>query len=80
MKPKHTGQTARFRITIPAETLERYYRGQASAVVVETLDGRRLQFPVRLLREFVGHDGVHGLFEIRFDAGFHCLDLRRIGD
>ena len=79
MKPQRGVQTARFRVAITAGTLERYYRGQASAVVVETLDGRRLQFPIRLLRGFVDHDGVHGLFEMRFDAGFHCRELRRIG-
>ncbi len=72
-------QTARFRLTIPATTLERYYRGQVDAVVVETLDGQRLRFPARLLRDFVDRGGVHGLFEMRFDAGFHCLELRRIG-
>ncbi len=72
-------RTIRFRLEISAGAIEDFYRGRADTVVVRALDGRRLRFPARLLRDFVGHDGVHGLFEMRFDANFRCTDLRRLG-
>lgn len=79
MNPGGGRQTIRFRLAIPAVTLERYYRGQGQTVVAQALDGRRLRFPARLLRDFIAHDGIHGLFEMDFDAHGHCLGLRRIG-
>lgn len=67
-----------FRLAIPADTWLAYYRGAARDVVARAEDGRTVRFPARLLRPFVGHDGVHGAFRLRYDAAGHCVDLSRL--
>ena len=70
----------RFRLTMPAELYLNYYQGKAQAVMVETLDGRTLQFPAQVLQRFVTHAGIHGLFEIEFDEQNKFVDIRRVSE
>lgn len=70
----------RFRLAIPADDYLAYYKGQIRDVVVRTEDGRRIQFPANALQGVVGHQGIYGLFELRFDANHKLLGLHRIGD
>jgi hypothetical protein len=55
-----------------------YYLGTARAVVVESFDGRRVRFPAGVLQQFVAHDGIHGVFEMDFDANNKFIAIRRV--
>ncbi len=55
-----------------------YYRGQAQAVVAIAEDGRRVAFPASRLRPYLDHGGVHGHFELRFDADHRLTTIRRV--
>jgi hypothetical protein len=80
-----TGQDAkssrvRFALNIPQDVLLSYYEGTARTVVVQSLDGRRIQFPANVLRQFVAGDGIQGIFEMEFDADNKFVALHRVGD
>ncbi len=68
----------RFRLDLPAESYRRYYQGLASMVQVRTLDGQNLRFPANVLRPWLGHAGVSGLFEIEFDENRRFVSLQRL--
>ena len=70
----------RFRLAIPADVYLAYYKGQVREVVVHTATGLRIQFPANALQGVVGHQGVYGLFELRYDANHKLVGLHRIGD
>ncbi len=70
----------RFSLHIPGDVYLAYYQGAARAVVVRTADGRTVQFPAEALRPFVTRDGIHGAFEMEFDAHNKLLDLRRVDE
>jgi hypothetical protein len=72
-------QEIQFRLDITAQELLAYYRGAVRDVLARSLDGRTVRFPVSTLRGFVAHDGVRGVFALRFDASNKLIDLRRIG-
>ena len=70
--------TVRFSLTISRTEYLRYYRGQASSVIVRCDDGRTVQFPASLLRDFVTADGVSGEFSLNFDERRKAIRLTRI--
>lgn len=70
--------SVRFRLDISPEDYLAYYQGAARDVVVRAEDGRRIRFPAGALQRFVTHQGVHGRFELRFDAGHKLLGLWRL--
>jgi hypothetical protein len=70
----------RFRLAIPADIYLAYYKGQVREVVVHTVNGLRIQFPANALQSVVGHHGVYGLFELRYDANHKLVGLQRVGD
>ena len=51
-------------LAIAADEYVRMYAGTARDVLASATDGRRVRFPASILRPFVGHDGIHGRFEI----------------
>ena len=65
------------RLCLDKEKVLSHYRGLASRVVTRSLDGRTVQFPASLLRQFVSEDGVNGFFEIRFDDQNRLISMRR---
>ena len=73
-------ESVRFRLNLTAEQMRHYYSGVARQVVVSADDGRRIQFPAAWLQRFLTHQGVQGLFEMRFGTDRKLIDLRRIGD
>jgi hypothetical protein len=73
-------QRIRFHLSISADDYLAYYQGVARAVVVQAEDGRSLRFPAGALQPFVTHQGIHGRFELCFDAHHKLQGLRRIGD
>ncbi|NOZ37393.1 MAG: DUF2835 domain-containing protein [Gammaproteobacteria bacterium] len=68
----------RFSLNLPAETYRRYYQGQANMVQVRSLDGQRLRFPAAILRPYLSHAGVSGLFELEFDENQRFVSLQRL--
>ena len=68
----------RFQLNIPAETYRRYYQGQANEVQVRALDGQNLRFPAAILRPYLSHAGVSGLFELEFDENRRFVSLQRL--
>ena len=67
-----------FTLSLSPEQCQKYYSGHASSVLVRTSTGLSLAFPAVELRRFVRFDGVHGRFEIRFDANHKLLSLARV--
>lgn len=65
-------------LAISADEYLRYYQGGASVVLARARDGRTVQFPARLLRGFVDHDGVHGSFLLRCDADHRLIGMERV--
>lgn len=55
-----------------------YYQGAVKFVIARAHDGRKVQFPAALLRQFVTHQGVQGEFEIEFDDNFKLQSMRRL--
>lgn len=68
----------RVMLHIPADVIHSYYNGAAREVVATARDGRVVRFPANILRPFVMHDGVHGEFEIEFDANHRFVAIRRV--
>lgn len=68
----------RFSLSIPSDVYLSYYVGAARAVVVKSLDGRTIQFPAGILRKFITHDGIQGMFEMDFDANNKLVNIRRV--
>ncbi len=75
--PEVPHQEIRFALSITGEEYLRYYRGVARYVVVKSHDGRRVQFPARLLRPFVTQQGVQGEFRLLLDEANRLVDLQR---
>ena len=80
-----TGEDAKsskvkFSLNIPQDVLLSYYEGTARAVVARSLDGRSIQFPANVLRQFVTSEGVRGIFEMEFDEYNKFVNMRRVDD
>jgi hypothetical protein len=54
-------------IVISAQDILQYYKGTIANVSAIALDGRRVQFPVNLLRSFMTYAGVNGRFSITYN-------------
>lgn len=66
-----------FRIGLTAEQFLPYYRGELKEVVVRCEDGRRVQFPARLLLGHLSHGGVRGRFVLRCSEEFRAIDVQK---
>ncbi|HHH36723.1 MAG TPA: DUF2835 family protein [Gammaproteobacteria bacterium] len=66
-------------LAIDSERFLQYYRGKARQVVARSLDGRTVRFPAEILQRFLTHEGVHGVFVIRYDANNRFLGIERRG-
>lgn len=73
-------QHIRFRLDISAEDYLAYYQGAVRDVLVRAEDGRRVKFPAGALQAHITRDGIHGRFELRFDANHKLIGLQRLGD
>ena len=54
-------------LSIGAETMLRYYRGQAVSVTATDRRGKRVRFPAAALRPHMTDAGVHGTFCLETD-------------
>ena len=73
-------QELRFRLSLTATEFLAFYAGAARQVVAKAFDGRVVCFPASALRSHVLHDGVHGVFALRYDARNKFTELVRIAD
>lgn len=55
-----------------------YYKGAADAVVATSVDGRKVRFPARVLRQFLTHDGIEGTFLIRFNEQNKFVGIEKL--
>ena len=78
--PQGKARKVRFALNIPPDVLLSYYEGAARSVAAKTLDGRAIQFPANVLRQFVSGDGVRGIFEMAFDENNKFVSMRRVSD
>lgn len=68
----------RFRLRIPAHRYLAHYQGTARTVMAVTLDGKRVQFPARLLVPYVSREGVFGEFILRYDENNKAIGLEKV--
>ena len=73
-------QEIHFRLSLTAAEFLAFYAGAAREVVAKAFDGRVVRFPASVLRPHVLHDGVHGVFALRYDARNKFTELVRIAD
>ncbi len=55
-----------------------FYQGQVQTVVATAVDGRVVRFPAAILKNVVGHEGIHGTFKIRFDGNNKFAGITRL--
>ncbi len=72
-------QRVTVQLAISSERFQAYYEGMVEYVVATAIDGRTVKFPARVLRTFLTYQGVHGTFEITFDANMKFQRIRRVG-
>lgn len=72
-------QRFRIRLDISPDMMEEYYAGRSTTVFAISEGGVSVQFPARLLRPYMTHEGIHGLFELITDREFRLQDFRRLG-
>jgi len=68
----------RFKIDISSEEYKAYYAGVARNVIVRSLDGKVVQFPANVLRPYLSHTGVKGLFALEYDENNRFSGIRKI--
>ena len=66
-----------FTININEYDFIAYYKGTAKNVIVRSEDGRIIQFPARLLQQFVSSSGVSGRFKISYGADNKLISIIR---
>jgi hypothetical protein len=65
-------------VALPADELLRAYQGNIQTVLVRARDGRRIQFPVKILWSYIGHEGIYGRFRITYDGTGKFQNIVRI--
>lgn len=73
-------QSIRFYLDISSDVYIAYYKGTAKNVLTNSIDGRSLKFPANILQQFLTHDGIQGLFELRYDSNGKYSDIVRISE
>ncbi len=56
---------------------EKYYTG-INIVTAESTDGRKVQFPVNILQEYISHNGIHGLFALEYDEQYKFKKIQKL--
>lgn len=65
-------------LSIPADEFERLYRGTAKDVFAYSLEGLRIRFPATILRPYIRHSGIQGIFQIDFDHENRFVGIKRL--
>ncbi len=69
---------SRFHLHLNKDQYRQYYRGEITQVQVVDDQHRTIRFPAAMLREHVGHDGVHGEFILEYDQNNRFISLKRV--
>ena len=56
----------------------KWYSGTATTVTAQTQQGISINFPANILKPFVTHNGVQGVFEIEFDADNRFVGINQL--
>ena len=64
-------------IKISKDEYLKWYQGTVKSVYTIAVDGRSISFPANILRPFVAHDGISGVFAITFDKENKFKDIQR---
>ena len=67
-----------FSLNISYKTYYQVYAGNAKFVAATALDGRRIRFPAEVLKPYLTHDGIKGVFVIFFDDNHKFKALKKI--
>jgi len=70
--------SAEFSLHLDASEIERYYRGKAKSILVNSSTGLKVQFPANLILPYVARDGVNGRFLLMYDQNGKALSLKRM--
>ncbi|MFV1982569.1 MAG: DUF2835 family protein [Thiohalomonadales bacterium] len=62
---------------ISKSELTKYYTG-IKIVSATSTDGRRVQFPVNILQKYITHEGIHGMFLLKYDEKFKFNSIEKI--
>lgn len=65
-------------LAISADEFQRLYQGTAKEVLAYSTAGQRIRFPAGILRPFVLHSGVQGVFQIDFDDDNRFNSIKRL--
>lgn len=65
-------------LDLSPQACERFYRDQNAVVLARCRDGRRVQFPARILRPHLTHRGVCGEFRLCYDVAGRFVRLERL--
>lgn len=64
-------------LKISADEYIKQYRRPGYVVTTRARDGRRVRFPAEILRPFVDHQGIAGVFRIRFGSDGKLQQIER---
>jgi hypothetical protein len=56
----------------------KWYTGSATSVTGLTQQGVSVNFPASILKPFITHNGVNGVFEIEFDDDNRFIGIRQL--
>ncbi len=70
--------TVYFNLNILYDDYLSFYQGVARSVSVVADDGRRIEFPAKLVQRHLTREGIHGRFELSFDEHHKLIALRRM--
>lgn len=65
-------------LNISSDEYLKAYQGAGKNVFAKDLEGRNVRFPASILRPFVTHSGVHGVFQIEFGETGKFSQIRKV--
>lgn len=67
-----------FSMSINAEEVQKYYRGEALNILATADNGLKVQFPANLILPHVTHQGVCGRFVLSYRDDGKAISLERV--
>ena len=65
-------------LSLSADDYLAHYGGSAKDIIAKSLDGRNVRFPATLLRQFVSHSGVQGIFKLVYNQENKFTHIERL--
>ena len=65
-------------INISTQDILQYYTGAVRNVSAMSIDGKRVQFPINILRPFITHTGINGRFIIAYSEKGKLQEISKI--